>query len=159
MIPKIPPQYRFLAKFIVILVVAGSAAFGAWYVTSDHYEAIIARHALDDATTVNAELRRVQKSLDDRIETIRLAEEQHATDQITITRLGNQLAGVRIHIPSVSCDPVPGISQTAAHSNGAGGILSERVDAAFAQLQSGVGQLVQRCDQLNIDAIQVNAQH
>lgn len=154
----IPLEWRFLAKFIAILVVAGAGAFGGWWVTSDYYQAKINALKAANSDAVNAQLQRQQKLMADRAEQIRLAGEQHALDQLTITRLGNQLAGVRVHVP-VSCGPVPGTSQASTDSNGTGGILSERVDAAFTELQAGVGQLVQRCDQLNIDAIQVNASH
>lgn len=75
--------------------------------------------------------------------------EQHAKDQDTINRLGRELGGVRIHLPA--CDPVAG-----AHQDGAAGVFSARVDELFTDLQARAGELVQRCDQLNIDAIQQN---
>jgi hypothetical protein len=155
MLPFIPAQYQFLAKFIVVMAVAGSGAFGAWYVTSDHYQAIIAQHALSDATAVKTELQRQNKIKTDQAEKTRLAEDQHALDQLIINRLSHQPASVQVHTPKCG-SAMPGAGQAAVDTNGASGVLSDRVDAAFAELQSQTGQLVERCDQLNIDAIAAN---
>ena len=152
-------EWKFLAHVVVIVPIIAISIYGTWYVTSEHYQKIIAQEQVKEDEIARQQLEHLRLLATEHAEKSRLVEEQHAADQITITRLGNQLAGVRIHIPSVSCGAVFGTSQTAADSNGAGGILSEQVDAAFAELQTGVGQLVQRCDQLNIDAAQVNAQH
>lgn len=151
----VPPEWRFLAKFIFVLVLMLASASTAAYLVRDHYTAIIAANELAANQAVQQQLLRNLTLQKKYIDTSQQAEAQHATDQLTINRLGNQLAGVRVHLPT-SCNAVPGTGQAAADQNGTGGILSDRVDAAFAELQSGVGQLVQRCDQLNIDAIAAN---
>ncbi len=79
---------------------------------------------------------------------------QHGKDQITIDRLAGQLSDrMQVHIPTAKCSAN---SQGSTDTNGAGRILSDGVDAIFARLQAGVGRLVERCDQLNIDAIASN---
>ena len=83
------------------------------------------------------------------------AGEQHDKDQSSINHLHDQLGRVRVHFPStcsMSAAPKP-----AANSSGAARILPESVDGLFADLQARVGKLVERCDQLNIDAIRQNA--
>ncbi|MDD3884569.1 MAG: hypothetical protein PHW66_06490 [Gallionella sp.] len=75
---------------------------------------------------------------------------QHDEDQATINRLAADAGRVRVHIPTCPA--------AAKNPDGSAGLLSDRVDAAFAELQSGTGQLIQRCDQLNIDAIRANNQ-
>jgi len=80
---------------------------------------------------------------------------QHDTDQTTIDNLHSAAGRVRIHIPTCS---VSGDTQTIASTDGSAGVLPDRVDAAFANLQSGVDELTKRCDQLNIDAIRINAE-
>jgi len=157
MLPFIPMQWQLLAKFLLLLAVAASAAFGAWRGTSDHYLAEINALNAANSNAVNAELMRQQKQVAERAEQTKLAEEQHAQDQLVINRLGNQLAGVRVKLPTVGCDSVSGAGQTTSDSNGTSRILYQRVDAAFARLQTGVGQLIQRCDQINIDAIEANS--
>jgi len=157
MIPFIPLQWQFLAKFLTFLALMGLGSIAGWWVTSNHYQTEINALKLANSNAVNAELLRQQNLLKDRAEKIRLAEEQHATDQITINRLGNQLARVRIKLPAISCSPVPGTTQTGENPDGGSGLLYQRVDEAFAELQAGVGQLIQRCDQLNVDAIAANA--
>ena len=81
---------------------------------------------------------------------------EHAKNQTRINNLATQLADakrVQVHIPVAQCG---GDTKGSADPNGASGILSTGVDDAFAKLQDGVSRLVQRCDQLNIDAIASN---
>jgi len=157
MIPFVPLPYQFLAKFILIFATACLGCFSGWWVTSDHYLAEINALKVANSNTVNSELLRQQKLAQDRAELTRLAEEQHAKDQLVINRLGNELSRMRVHLPSVDCNSVSGTGQGITDSNRTSGAFYQRVDAAFAELQSGVGQLIQRCDQLNVEAIAANA--
>jgi len=157
--PFVPLQWQFLAKFILILAIACLGGFAGWWVTSDYYQAELNALKVANSNAVNAELLRQQKLAADRAEQTRIAEEQHAKDQLVINRLGSELGRVRVHLPAIGCGALPGAGQGATDSNGTSRIFSERVDESFARLQSGVGQLVQRCDQLNIDTIQMNAQY
>ena len=79
---------------------------------------------------------------------IKQAGEQHDEDQATITRLAADARRVRIHIPTC-----PTASED---QNGEAGVLSGRVDDLFGELQARTTDLIQRCDQLNIDAIRTN---
>lgn len=118
---------------------AALVAFGTWYVTSDHYQKEMAQYQLEAAKVVIAQA-------EEHAAKLKKAGEQHATDQSTINTLRNA-ERVRIHIP-VDCS-VPDASQD---QDGRAGVLSARVDEAFEKFQSGVEQLIFRCDQLNIDA-------
>ena len=152
----IPLQYQFLAKFILLLMIAGAAAYGAWYVTSDHYQAIIARQQVAVDKAVQDQLLRSQQILTERAERTRLAEEQHATDQLVINRLNHTLAGVRVKLPETGCDPVPGTGQTAADSNHAGGLAAARADEYLAAAQRAIQDIGLRCATLNSEAREAN---
>jgi hypothetical protein len=79
---------------------------------------------------------------------------QHGKDQIVIDRLAGELSDrLQIHIPTARCSVD---TQVGTNTNGASGILSSGVDTSFARLQAGVSRLVERCDQLNVDAIASN---
>jgi hypothetical protein len=144
--------------FILIAAVAliGAGAYGSWYVTRDHYEKILADEHLQQAAAVQNQLIENQKLAAAHAAQITTTETQHAKDQLTLNALRDQLDRVRIHIPIGGC-ATPGAGQAGADPDRTTGLLSERVDAAFADLQAGVGRLTARCDQLNIDARQANA--
>jgi len=108
---------------------------------------------------VNAELMRQQKLAGIRAEKSRLAEEQHATDQLSINRLAGDLNGLRVKLARISCGTLPRTDENTANQDRGTGLLYEAADTAFANLQRGDDEDFQRCDQLNIDATQVNAQH
>ena len=79
---------------------------------------------------------------------LKLSQEKHDADQATIARLAADARRVRVNFPTCT--------GSGKGADGSAGILSDRVDAAFADLQEATGRLVQRCDQLNIDAIRQN---
>lgn len=140
-----------LKPYIVALQLAAAALlligtnYLTWRLTSDSYikEAQQQQIARDQASA---------KLIADRDAQILQGGIQHAKDQRTITDLAARNRSMQIHFPTAGC----GVTQGGADSDRAGGILSAGVDAAFAELQKGAGILVQRCDQLNIDAIQSN---
>lgn len=78
---------------------------------------------------------------------------QHDQDQAVVNRLSADLRRVSIHIPTC---PVPGVAEAATDSHGGSGVLSEKVDGIFADFQAETGRLIERCDQLNIDARRAN---
>jgi hypothetical protein len=152
----IPPQWQFLAKFVLMLVIAGMGAYGAWYMTSDHYQAIIAQDRLNTIGAVQAQLLANQKLSDDRALKSRDAEVQHAKDQLVINRLNHDLAGVRIKLPETDCSTMPGTGQAAADSNHAGGVAAARADEYLAETQRAIQDIGLRCATLNSDAIEAN---
>lgn len=117
----------------VVLALLGAAAGG--YMKGRHDEKTVA-------------VERERNALIAYAERITEGDAIHDKDQLTINRLAADIKRLRIHIPV--CGPVKG------DQNGSAGALSNRVDAAFERLQEGVGALVQRCDQLNIDTIRAN---
>lgn len=84
-------------------------------------------------------------------ERTKTAQEKHDADQKTIARLAADARRLRVNFPVCST----GTSDEG--SNGGAGLLSTRMDELFAELQSRTGSLVERCDQLNIDTIRLNA--
>lgn len=157
--PGLEP-YVLAIKLALILIAAaalvGAGAYGSWRVTSNSYEKILADEHLQQAAVVQNQLIEKQKIAAAHAAQITTAETQHAKDQLTLNDLRDQLVSVRIHIPIGGCT-VSGVSQAGTNPDGTTGLLSARVDAAFADLQAGVGRLTARCDQLNIDAIQANS--
>ena len=81
---------------------------------------------------------------------LKLSQEIHDADQATIARLAADARRVRVNFPT--CSPASG----GKGADGSARVLPDSVDAAFADLQEATGRLVQRCDQLNIDAIRQN---
>ena len=119
-------------------------AFVTWYATSDHYQKQLAEVQLATALAVQGELLLRQEQL-------KLAGEQHAKDQTTINTLRDPAGRVRVVFPRCGED-----APTEENTDGRAGALSGQVDRAFAEFQEEVGRLVFRCDQLNVDAIEVN---
>jgi hypothetical protein len=138
-------QIKFTVGLVAIFGLLILGALSGWYVTSEHYQKQITGIQLGMAEAVQTELLEEEAKR-------KLAEEQHAKDQLTINTLRDQRGRVQIHIPVCSNTQPAGQDRDREAR-----LFSERVDAAFAKLQAGVGQLVQRCDQLNIDARQFNA--
>jgi len=81
-------------------------------------------------------------------ERIKKGEEQHDEDQAVINNLAADNKRLRVHIPRCP---------TIGDQGGESGLFSARVDEEFGKLQSRAGELFQRCDQLNIDAIRMNS--
>lgn len=119
-------------------------AFVTWYATSDHYQKQLVEVQLDTAQAVQQELLKQQ-------ENIRLAGEQHAKDQTVINALRDRPERVRVVFPQCGGDTCG-----EENTDGRAGALSGQVDRVFAEFQEEVGRLVFRCDQLNIDAIEMN---
>ena len=156
MIPFVPLQWQFLAKFILILATACLGGFSGWWVTSDYYQAEFNALKAANSNAVNAELMRQQKMMTDRAEQSRFAEEQHAKDQLTINRLGTELSRVRVHLPAIGCGAVPGTGQADADSNGENRLAAARADEYLEQARRAIQDIGQRCSQLNIDSIAAN---
>lgn len=75
------------------------------------------------------------------------AEGERDANQVIIDRLASQR--VQVHFPVCP-------NTTTQDSNGTAGILSQRVEQSFEDLQTRGRVLFQRCEALNADAIKVN---
>ena len=128
------------AIYLAVLVICLTSS---WYFTREHYLKKIDEFQLGMAEAV-------QNELLGREEKRQKAEVQHETDQHTIDNLHNQLG--RLQVNGICRSTV----QQGKDSDGATGVLSSRVDEEFARFQSRVSEIIQRCDQLNIDAIKLN---
>ena len=148
--------YLFWAKIGAILGLAAAAAYGSWYITSDHYEKVIAENKVAADAKIQEQLIANQKLRDEKLKLINDSETQHEQDQLVVNNLSTQLAGMRIHIPTRGCT-VPRGNKGGSDTGGGSGVLSARVDESFARLQARANELVLRCDQLNNDARRANA--
>jgi hypothetical protein len=116
----------------------------------------------DDTARQKAVITQQQKDQVDILayaESLKTAGEQHDVNQSIIDSLHDHIEhdnGLRIHIPG--CSASAGVAKTAVGGNAASGVLPDTVDAAFADLQGAAGQLIKRCDQLNVDAIRLNSE-
>jgi hypothetical protein len=146
--------FKLVGVAIVIAAIFGSGV----YVTKDHYEAIIAKKQVETDTLMQKQQAENIKILADNVALTKAAEEQHATNQLVVNDLTQRIADlsrVRIHIPNSR--PVCTGGETSAGKDPTSGVLSDRVDELFADLQARTGKLIQQCDQINIDAIELNA--
>lgn len=84
------------------------------------------------------------------VEKVKQSEEQHDKDQATINRLATGSRRVRVVFPLC---PKPGKDSDAASR-----VLSDRMGELFAGFQARVGGIIEKCDQINIDAIRANKQ-
>ena len=139
----------------LILAVAAISAL-THRIDKDHYEGIISKTNLERQQAVTIALEQQAVEVAAHQKTIHDAGEQHAQEQITINTLTADVGRLqRVHIPTrrpAACRD----AATGKDPDRETRIFSERVDQAFADLQRDAGQLIQRCDQLNIDARQMN---
>lgn len=83
-------------------------------------------------------------------ERTKLAQEKHDADQKTIARLAADARRVRVNFPiSSTCSGIEG-------TDGRGRVLQQRMAELFGELQSRAGELIERCDKINIDSIRQN---
>ena len=146
-----PIQAKLILWLLSVAVVLG-VLFGAY-----HY----GRHVqgLEDDELRNAAVieqqTKNQAALLAYTEKIQTAGEQNDKNQTIISSLHDELNRVHVHIPTCA---VSNPADASTDSGGGAGILSNAVDESFARLQDGIGELTKRCDQLNIDAIRINAE-
>ena len=85
------------------------------------------------------------------------AEEDKNVNQAIIDSLHDHIVSLpSTHIPINRCAVSAGGSSV-PDTSGAARIFSEQLDKSFADLQSRIGKIIERCDQLNVDAIELNA--
>lgn len=133
-------------KLLIAVVLMAVSSAGTWYVTSDHYQKVAAqlkvKQDADSSKLIAQKDAQILQGADD-----------HAINQEIINSLSDAVHanGLRVHIPTCS-----GNTQNGANQDQASGILSDRVDELFADLQARVSQIVREADQINVDAIQSN---
>lgn len=125
------------------------------WLTGEHYKQRIAEIQLETAKAVSNELTLMQSQLEQEIKQRKQAEVNHDKAQITIAGLHDQLDKLQINGICGNTLPESGISSTSP--DGTSGLLSARVDEEFARLQKRTSELINRCDQLNIDAVRLNS--
>jgi hypothetical protein len=140
------------AKLIGGFVLTALIGFGLWYLYHTGYQAGKNETQVQwDADKIKRDEAQKQALIAYANRT-KQAEDQHDADQATIDRLAAIAVSLRIHMPAC-----PGVSASAIQDpNGTSGILQSRVDRQFAEFKGRIDRLVARCDQLNIDAQEVN---
>jgi hypothetical protein len=147
--------FKLAGVAIVIAAIFGSGV----YVTKNHYEAVIAQNQVEHDKAVQIQKDANLKLLAD-ISALRTEKEtEHAINQQVVNDLTQRnaaLSRVRIHIPSsgAGCSG----STSGQSADGRSRLLSEKIDAALAEVQSNDGADSARCDQLNIDTIRLNGE-
>lgn len=140
-------------NWVILLIGLAGGAFPSWWVTSTYYQGVISREHESAQKLVIEQQEQNLLGFIAYAERITKGDAQHDKDQITINRLAADGRRLRVNFPSC---PVPGTAEGNADSGGGAGSLSDKLDGAFADLQSAAGSLIERCDQLNIDAIRQN---
>lgn len=138
---------------LLIGIIAGSTS--AWWLTANHFQGVIAKE--HDAMQRNV-IEQQQTSLvafEAYIQRGKTAGVEHDKNAIIVHNLSHELDRVRVNFPTC---PVSEAAEADPDRDGAARIFSDTLDALFARLQKGVGELSERCDKLNIDAIRLNAE-
>lgn len=139
--------------WIILLIGLAAGSLPAWWITADHYQGVIAQEHEEQQKLVIEQQEQNRLALLAYAKHIAEGSVQHDKDQIIINRLAANARRLRIHFPTC---PVPGDTETSADSDRGARALSNALDGAFADLQGAAGSLIERCDQLNIDAIRLN---
>lgn len=142
-------------NFIILFIGLAGGALPSWWITSNYYTGVIAQEHEAQQKVVIEQQDQGRLELLAYAKTITDAGAQHDKDSRINSDLRHRLDGMRV--TSICGNPVPGAAEGGTDTHGAAWAFSSGVDAAFADLQSGVGSIVERCDTLNIDAIRANA--
>lgn len=142
---------------IALLIGLAAGSLPAWWLTADHYQGVIAKGEVKRQKEIIDQQEETRQGLLAYADRIKTAGGDREKNAIIVRNLSRDLERLRnIHIPIIC--PVPAAAGTGADSDGGARLLSGAVDALFARLQSRAGELVERCDTLNIDAIRRNAE-
>jgi len=142
------------ANWIILVIGLAGGALPTWLVTSNYYQGVIAKEHVSQQKLVIEQQEETQRGLLAYANRITKAGADHDKNTRTIRNLSRELDGLRINFPTC---PVSDITQAGSNTSGATGVLSDAVDAAFADLQKEAGRLVERCDTLNVDVIRANS--
>lgn len=142
---------------IALLIGLAAGSIPSWWLTADHYQGAIARAEVARWNAIFEEQEKSRAGLLAYANRIIQAGAEDEKNTRTITDLRRTLDRVRINFPVC---PVPegGAAATGADHDRSAGVFSNGVDAAFAELQKATGRLVERADELNLDAIRRNAE-
>lgn len=148
-------KYLIWLEFAVFVALIAIACYGSWHIAGNYYKMIAENKQIQTDKAVQEQLTANMQLLAENAALRKTAEENRAKNQLVVNSLAAQLVSLRIHIPDSGCAmSKDGI--TSQNSDGRTRILSARVDEEFAKLQGRAAELVGRCDQLNLDAIQAN---
>lgn len=143
------------ANWIILLIGLSGGAIPAYLVTSTYYQKVIAQEHEEQQKAVIEQQELNRREFLEYANRIVKSEADHDKNIHTIRNLNRELNGLRIAFPTC---PVSDTTEAGADSDGRARILSDELDAAFADLQKEAGRLVERCDELNVDATRANEQ-
>lgn len=141
-------------NWIILLIGLAGGALPSWWMTSTYYQGVIADNEVERLKSVAEQQTENYEGLVAYAERITKAGADHDKNTRTIRNLARELDGLRVSFPTC---PVSDTTEAGADSGGGGRILSDKLDAAFADLQKETGRLIERCDTLNVDAIRANS--
>lgn len=138
-----------------LLVGLAAGAAPAWWLTADHYQGVIAEEHEVMQRNVIEQQQASLVAFEAYIQRGKTAGVEHDKNASIVRNLNRELDRVRVNFPTCA---VSEATEAGTDTNGTTRILSDSVAALFARLQSRVGELGERCDKLNIDAIRLNAE-
>ncbi len=141
---------------IALLIGLASGAFPAWWITSTHYQGVIAKEHENQQKVVIQQQEQNRLALLAYAERIVKAGADHDKNTRTIRHLSRQLDGLRINFPTC---PVSDPAEDGGDPDRAARLFSDAMDAEFAAFQKRAGEFIERCDTLNNDAIRANDAH
>lgn len=142
-------------NWVILLIGFAGGAIPAWWVTSEHYQKVLAEEHEQQQVLVIEQQEKNRLALLAYAERIVKAGADHDKNTRTIRNLSRELNSLRVPFPTC---PVSDTTEGGGDSGGAAGVLSDAMASEFATLQSRTGEIIERCDRLNIDAIRANIQ-
>jgi hypothetical protein len=141
-------EYAFLGLAAVL-------AIGAWYLHHEGYaEGERDVQALWDADKAARQVE-FNKQLLAQAAKVTNSEIQHEKDLNTIASAVVAASSVKLHFP-VCPKPVPTASKAGSGADGTSGVVQPTTDELFADFQGRIGKIIERCDKLNADTIELN---
>lgn len=142
-------------KWLILLIGIAGGASSAWWFTADHYQGVIAKEHEAQQELVIEQQEHNRLALLAYAERIVKAGADHDKNIRIVRNLSRELDGLRVNFPTC---PLPRAAEGGGNSGGGTGALSDKLDDAFADLQKETSRLIERCDELNADAIRANSQ-
>lgn len=142
MLGLVPLPYK-LGAIAALLVLVG---LGGFWLYDRTWDKGYSQHKLEMVAAS-------AKVLADHVLVVKKAGEDHAKNQLTINSLATQLGRMRVKVTVPSCP-----TSAEEGSDGRAREFSDKLNEALGRLQESDGSAAQRCDQLNIDSIESNAQ-
>lgn len=141
-------------NWLILLIGLAVGSVPTWWITQTYYNGVLSAEHEAQQKVVITQQEQNRLALLEYSKRIITAEADHDKNSRTIRNLSRELDGLRINFPTCA---VSGVAESGTDTGGRAGAFSSGVDAAFADLQKETGRLIERCDELNVDAILANS--